>query len=317
VRLDRAIDLYLGDMARQGKSKRTLAEYRSVLDPLCGSSKLDDPKDASELTPDDCRVFLDRWSEAAPGTRYKGWAILSGFCKWLYRTEKVAENPLGRIEPPKRLAPEELDVVSVSGEEVRRLFDVCETWGQLLCLSTLAYLGRRRGAVSQLRWRDVDLDAGTMRFREKGAKTIKQPLPDEFLALLKAARLSGKVDCEPDDYVVPMQRKQKHGGNRDDRVISRYVKALGEKAGVRVTPHSLRAAFAVQFLESHPGQLEALQRLLGHRKPETTQIYLRRYENEKAMERVRDLTWGARFGAIAVEAPSGFEPLYEALQASA
>jgi hypothetical protein len=32
---------------------------------------------------------------------------------------------------------------------------------------------------------------------------------------------------------------------------------------------------------------------------------------------VKDLSWGNRFGATAVEAPSGFEPLYEALQASA
>ena len=64
-----------------------------------------------------------------------------------------------------------------------------------------------------------------------------------------------------------------------------------------------------QFLETHPGELDALQRLLGHRKPETTQIYLRRLEKEKQMERVRDLSWGARFGAIAVEAPSRFELL--------
>src|SRR5207247_3122803 len=106
-----------------------------------------------------------------------------------------------------------------------------------------------------------------------------------------------------------MQRQKKHRAHRDDRAISRYVSTLGKRAGVRVTPHSLRAAFAVQFLETHPGEIEALQRLMGHRKPETTQIYLRRLDNERAMERVKDLTWGNRFGAIAVEAPSGFEPL--------
>jgi site-specific recombinase XerC len=50
---------------------------------------------------------------------------------------------------------------------------------------------------------------------------------------------------------------------------------------VRATPHSLRAAFTVLFPETHPGELEALQRLLGHRKPETTQIYLRRMDNDR------------------------------------
>ena len=55
----------------------------------------------------------------------------------------------------------------------------------------------------------------------------------------------------------------------------------------------------------------------GPSKIETTQIYLRRLDMERQMETVKDLTWGNRFDATAVKAPSGFEPLYEALQASA
>lgn len=309
MRLDRAIDAYLGDLARQGKSKKTLFTYANRLMPLCGPKQLHDAPDTCELTPARCRAHLDIWRDSSPGTRYHAWAVLSGFCKWLYRAEIVAENPLARIEPPKRLAPEDLDVVSVTGAEVRRMFDVCESWGELLCLSTLAYLGPRRGAVSQLRWRDVDMERGVIRFREKGGKAIRKPIPGEFATLLRAAQLSGQVACAPDDYVVPMQRRQKHGHDRDDRVISRYVATLGERAGVKATPHSLRAAFAVLFLETHPGELEALQRLLGHRKPETTQIYLRRLDNEKVMERVKDLSWGVRFEAKAVEAPSRFELL--------
>jgi hypothetical protein len=80
---------------------------------------------------------------------------------------------------------------------------------------------------------------------------------------------------------------------------------------------AVRAAFAVEFLETHPGEREALQRLMGHTKVDTTEIYLRRLNKERAMESVRDLSWGAPFGAFVEEAPSGFEPLYEALQASA
>jgi hypothetical protein len=56
---------------------------------------------------------------------------------------------------------------------------------------------------------------------------------------------------------------------------------------------------------------------MGHSKIETTQIYLRRLDDQRAMERVKDLSWGLRFGARAEEAPSGFEPLYGALQAPA
>jgi integrase/recombinase XerD len=317
VRIDRAIDRYLGDLARQGCSPRTLADYRAKLTPLCGSREVVEPRDVREVTADDCRQHLDRWNERKPGTMYHSWAVLSGFFKWLYRAELIDLNPMARIEPPKRHASVDLEVTSVNGADVRLLFEACRTWGDLLCIATLAYLGPRRGAVSKLHWRDVDLERGTMRFKEKGGKVIAKPIPDEFAALLRAAVASGELDTSASAYVVPMQRKQAHARERDDRVIWRIVKNLGKRAGVEVHPHSLRAAFAVQFLETHPGELEALQRLMGHAKIETTQIYLRRLDQERAMERVKDLSWGTRFGAIAVEAPSGFEPLYEALQASA
>jgi site-specific recombinase XerD len=145
VRLDRAIDLYLGDLARQGKSKRTLFTYRNRLTPLCGPKHVAEPPDVTALTANDCRAHLDTWRDSAPGTRYHAWAVLSGFFKWLYRADLIADNPMARIEPPRRQAPEELDVVSVTGADVRRLFDVCETWGELLCLRHSPISGRVEG----------------------------------------------------------------------------------------------------------------------------------------------------------------------------
>jgi hypothetical protein len=217
---------------------------------------------------------------------------------------------MARIEPPKRLAADDLDVTTVTGDDVRRLFDACETLHELVCLSTLAYLGPRRRAASGLRWRDVDLERERIRFREKGGKVITKPIPREYAAILHAARAT-EGNYDPNGYVIPMVRRQKRAGDRDDRIIYRTVKRLGARAGIEVHTHSLRAAFAVQFLETHPGELEALRRLLGHSKPETTQIYLRRLDRERSMESVQDLSWGVQFGALAEKAPSGFEPLCE------
>jgi site-specific recombinase XerD len=146
---------------------------------------------------------------------------------------------------------------------------------------------------------------------------IVKPLPVEYEQLLRQAIAAGAIENRPDAYVIPMARIQSRPATRDDRVIWRTVKRVGARAGVEAHPHSLRAAFAVHFLETHPGELEALQRLMGHSKIETTQIYLRRLNREQQMARVRDLSWGAQFEDFPAEAPGGFEPPYEALQASA
>jgi integrase len=318
VRLDRALDLYLGDLARQGKARRTRDDYRRKLLPLCGPKDVVEPPEVGNIGSDDCRQHLDRWIESAPGTRYHSWAVLSGFFKWAYRQGIIETNPIARIEPPRRQRAEDLDVVTLSGADVRRMFDACESWHELLCLSTLAYLGPRRSAASALRRRDVDLDRGVIRFREKGGRVIPKPIPDEFAQLLSAAIQAGAIGESPDSYVVPMIRKQRRADDRDSRILLYTVKRLAQRAGIEAAHvHAVRAAFAVEFLETHPGEREALQRLMGHTKADTTEIYLRRLNKERAMERVKDLSWGAPFGAFVEEAPSGFEPLYEALQASA
>jgi hypothetical protein len=80
----------------------------------------------------------------------------------------------------------------------------------------------------------------------------------------------------------------------------------------RDSPHALRHAFSVRFLEQHLGEIEALQRLLGHSKVETTQRYWRAMERMRLMERVRDLSWETRFESTGEKAPSGLEPLLSA-----
>jgi len=255
---------------------------------------------------------LGSWDALPP------WAVLSGFFKWAYRQGLIETNPMARIEPPQRQRAEDLDVVTLSGADVRRMFDACQSWHDLLCLSTLAYLGPRRTAASNLRLRDVDLERGLIRFREKGRRVIAKPIPVEFAQLLRAAIDAGAIGSSPDSYVIPMIRKQRKAGDRDSRILLYGVKRLAKRAGIDAAHvHAVRAAFAVEFLETHPGEREALQRLMGHNKADTTEIYLRRLNKERAMESVRDLSWGSPFGAFVEKAPTRIELVCEALQASA
>jgi hypothetical protein len=96
---------------------------------------------------------------------------------------------------------------------------------------------------------------------------------------------------------------------RSSKVLWETVLIVAARANVRATTHALRRAFAVAFLESHPGALESLQALMNHSRIDTTQVYLRALNRTKAMEAVRDLSWGSGFQSRGEKAHTGFEPV--------
>jgi integrase/recombinase XerD len=315
---DRAVDLFLGDLARRGYSDRTRTTYSRILDKLC--DRLPDDHDVAKITADDLRRFLDQWNRRAPGTRAHVFAVVSSFFGWLYRDGKIRTNPLDRLERPRRLPAEDLDVVTVTSADVVALLENAHTWTERLAIGILAYLGPRRHATALLRLSDYDRARRTIRFREKGGKTIWKPVPDELVTLLEAAIAAGAV-VDRADYLIPPEGPLARRGDRDDRIIWRVVNRVATRAGVRAHVHALRSAFAVFYLEQRPGDVEALQALLGHRSLRTTEIYLRKLNRGVAMERVRDLSWTGntseagspqtaddRLAASRLVGAGGFEP---------
>lgn len=146
-------------------------------------------------------------------------------------------------------------MVTVTRAEVEKMLAATEGWQEFLCLSVLAYTGVRRDSAARLRWRDVDLVEGVIAFREKGGKHAVKPMPWELLEILRAAVESGDVACRPDDYVIPNRRAATvRRAERSDKVIWETVVKVADRIGVKATTHALRRAFAVAFLESHPGR---------------------------------------------------------------
>ena len=153
------------------------------------------------MSTDDCRRYLDQWRDSAPGTRYHAWAVLSGFFKWLYRAEIIGENPMWRIEPPR--APIARGTRCRLTDRLRREAG-CSTsarpGGSCSASRRSPTLALVVAPSRSCAGADVDLDRGAIRFREKGAKTIRKPIPREFAALLKAAR-SVRAGCDGGDGV--------------------------------------------------------------------------------------------------------------------
>jgi site-specific recombinase XerD len=288
--LDDAIDLYLGDLARRGKAQRTRDTYRRTLDDFADT--LPNHWDVAKIGPDDVRRFLDRYNRDryAPAYRAKQDSIVRGLFHWLYVTERIKRSPMEKMLPPKRQDPEDVDVVSVSTDQVRGMFGLTQNWTEKLALAVVAGLGPRRAAAAKLRLSDYDQIGRRLRFKEKGGTKIWKPVTHELGALIDAAIDAGVYESD-DDYLIPSLASQRRPGDRDDRVIWKTVKRIAERAGVECHTHALRAAFAVHFDQAHPDHVTTLKDLLGHKRIETTMVYLRRRDRDAGMELVRDVAW--------------------------
>ena len=289
LRIGEAIDLFLGDLARQGRKDGTLVDYRYKLNLL--ADELND-RYVDEIEVTDYEHFLNRWVGSAPSTLAGSVSLVHVFSKYLWERGFVPEDVGRPIRRPRKPRPEDLDVITVSTQDVREMLDACESWQEFLCLATAIYLGARRGALARVRLRDVDFGAATIRFFEKGSKVIVKPLPEEYVDILRAAQDAG-VWKRGEDYLIPNRRPGAvRSPERSDKVIWETIRKVARRAGVVCTVHALRAAFAVQFDEMNPDQLIALKELMGHTRIETTLVYLRRKDKAKAMEAVRTLSWG-------------------------
>jgi integrase len=301
----------MGELARGGRAPGTRASYERYLFKFVDQlerTRVD--VDAREVTVNDCRHFLDGWNGRSASTVCSIHSALTGLFNWLYMEGEIEANPMLRIPRPRRPRPEDVDVVIVTSADVEKMLAATEDWQEFLCLSILAYVGVRRDSASRLRWRDVDLGEGTLRLKEKGGKVDVRPMPNELLAILRTACESDAISCQGDDYVIPNRRPASvRRAERSNKIIWETVLRVASRVGVRATVHSLRRAFAVAFLTSHPGAIESLQALMNHSRIDTTQVYLRALNRSKAMEAVRDLSWGPGLQPFTGKAHTGFEPV--------
>jgi integrase len=319
VRLSLAVDLWLGELARGGRTEGTRDSYRRHLYKLVDQLERNRPDvRVNEVSANDCRAFLDGWSGKAPSTVCTIHSALNGLFEWLYLEGEVEKNPMERIQRPRRPKPGDADVVIVTPGQVEMMFAAAQDWREFLCMAVLACTGTRRNAASRLRWRDIDLAEGTMRVHEKGGKTADLLMSFELVSILRAAIESGEVSSDPEDYVIPNRRSASvRRAERTNKLVYETVKKVAKRAGVAATAHALRRAFAVAFLRANPGGIESLQALMLHSRIDTTNIYLKALTREQRMEAVRDFSWSTSvFSHQASEAAqfqgkahTGFEPV--------
>lgn len=218
-----------------------------------------------QLTPDDIKRYQHHLIQER-GLSYSTLNVAVSAFRFFYHELLEVSWEVSRL--PYHKKPKRLPVI-LSREEVVRVFEAAGavTWRAIFV--TIYGAGLRLSECLHLRVGDIDSGRMVLEVRRgKGAKDRYVPLSESLLRLLRAYWVARR----PSQLLFP--------GDQPDRPLSpttvqRRFKAAARRADIskRVTPHSLRHAFATHMLEDGV-HVRALQRILGHRSLSTTTIYL-------------------------------------------
>lgn len=224
-----------------------------------------------------------------PTTVNRRLEALRRFCKWarlqkLIKTDIAQELKAVRMvrnqRPVGLVEPEVHRLLQAAGQSVHGLAKRNYALVQLM-LQT----GLRVGEVAALSIADVRIRerSGLVRIRQgKGRKEREVPLnatARRALGLYLESR--GKAGAE--DLFFTNAR----GKGLPTRTIQAVITALARRAKisrVKVSAHTLRHTFALNYLRQNPGKLVDLASLLGHEALDTTAIYTRPSREELAAD---------------------------------
>lgn len=208
------------------------------------------------------------WS---PQTKRSSIVAVRAFYRWAVLAGHVEVNPtdgLDMVRVPRRAprpAPESALRAALAGGDDRLR----------LILALAAYAGLRSAEIAGLHWSQV-ADTHLM-VEGKGSKVRMVPLdPEGELARMLAAEAGRRrlgrpgsgfpVTATDSGWVFPSDRTGHH-------LTAHHVTRLGSRALPEVwTNHTLRHRFATNAYAAER-DLQAVQQLLGHARPETTAVY--------------------------------------------
>ncbi len=284
---DRWLGPFLEAMvAERGASANTLLAYeRDLTHALDWLS--DQGRGFVDATRDDIESYLVHCDTQglAKSTRARRLSALKQIYRFAFEEGLREDNPAVQISGPgrdKRL-PKTLSV-----GEVDRLLEAAEGHGRTendrlrnTCLMQILYAtGMRVSELVSLPIAAARGDPRMLLIRGKGGKERMVPLSPPARAAMAAwldrrdaqdAALRDKR-MTPSPFLFPSRGKSGHLTRHACYIL---IKEFAVKAGVapdKVTPHTLRHAFATHLL-ANGADLRSIQTLLGHADVATTEIY--------------------------------------------
>lgn len=260
--LEEKIKLFLSGKQLEGLSKTTLYDYNLQLRMFADSVK----KRVDEITAADIRVYLSQYQDQKVSTIATKLSVLKSFFGWLTAEEILHRDPTMKLKPPKK---EKRMPKALSIEELEMLRESCQTYRQRAMIEVLYATGCRLSEVQILNRDQIDFNTQSTRVVGKGNKEREVFFSFKAIYHLKKY-LMNRLDDEPALFITERQPYRRLSG----RGIQREVEKIAKQANLQknVSPHTLRHTFATLTL-NNGADLVAVQHLLGHSDPATTQGY--------------------------------------------
>lgn len=280
MQLDRAVDEYLRHITiERGLAEHTLSAYRRDLAKYAQWLADQGIVDTADVTQAVVAEFAAQQASADPAPAASSLARLQssvrGLHRFLVREGAAAEDPTGRIRPPKppKRLPKALTIAQVEALLAAPPPDEPIGIRDRALLELLYATGAR---VSEAITLDVDdlAHGDVLRLRGKGSKERIVPLGsfartaiDAYLTRVRPA-LAAKGTATPKLFLgargAPLSRQS----------AWLVLQAAAERAhlAAHVSPHTLRHSFATHLLQGG-ADIRVVQELLGHASVATTQIY--------------------------------------------
>lgn len=234
--------------------------------------------------PDDHEPATKEKATAEPkrlsvGTQANRLAAVRKFFSWLLSEQQIAYNPASTLQLPKQ--PHRLPRGVLTKTEARRLIEATPTikprdLRDRAIMETLYATGIRRAELIALTIYDADLQTATLRVTGKGRRERTVPLTQSAIAALKLYLEAARGLFAREAGQVRLFVSSRSGGPLDDDDIVRIVAKAANRAGIRkhVTPHTLRHTCATHLLKGR-ADIRQIQKLLGHRRLSSTEVYTR------------------------------------------
>lgn len=257
----------------KGLSKNTLSSYETDLRKYA-LFLTDNNSALSTAAAGDIIDFIDL-------LRGKGYALSSicryissikAFYKYLLIEKLREDDPAETIQLPKKW---ERVPKALAFEDVRSLLDARysgRTFRRDASMIELLYAsGLRVSELVAIRLGDINFEAGFIRVLGKGEKERVVPVNKRALDSIRS------YIQEERPAIIKKKQSLYLFVTASGRPMTRQrfwqtIKAVGQRIGLDLSPHTIRHCFATHLLEGG-ADLRSVQKMLGHSDISTTQIY--------------------------------------------